>query len=152
MDTYETNVKHNIAETCAASVSIDDLFNFAGERPGQIFKYDKKLLYGDIRGSDKLRTSIGELYSTDGASSLPLENVLITSGAISANFLVFYTLISNGDHVICHHPTYQQLYSVPRSLGGEVDLWRAKPENKWQLDIEDLKRMIRPSTKLIVLK
>ena len=152
MDAYETNVEYNIAETCAASVSIDDLFDFACEQPSQIFKYGKKLLYGDIRGSDKLRTNVGESYSTNGASSLPLENVLITSGAISANFLVFYTLISKGDHVICHHPTYQQLYSVPRSLGAEVDLWKARPENKWQLDIEDLKKVIRPSTKLIVLK
>ena len=152
MDAYETNTKHNIAETCAASISIDDLYEFAGEQPGRIFQYSKKLLYGDIRGSNRLRKNIASIYSDQGASGLSLENVLVTSGAISANFLVLYTLISQGDHVICHHPTYQQLYSVPASLGGEVDLWRSRPENRWQLDIEELKKLIRPSTKLIILK
>ena len=152
MDAYETTAKHNIAETCAASISIDDLYKFANEGPGRIFSYGKKLLYGDIRGSYKLRSNIAALYSDRGAADLSTENLLVTSGAISANFLVLYALVGKGDHVICHHPTYQQLYSVPASFGAEVDLWRSKPEDDWQLDIKDLENLLRPTTKLIILK
>jgi aspartate/methionine/tyrosine aminotransferase len=36
-------------------------------------------------------------------------------------------------------------------LGAEVDLWKAKPENNWVPTIEDLKALIKPNTKLIVL-
>ena len=81
-----------------------------------------------------------------------MDNLLVTPGAIAANYLVLYTLISKGDHVICHHPTYQQLYSVPESLGAEVSLWKAREERRWQLDIEELKSLVRPNTKMIIVK
>lgn len=71
---------------------------------------------------------------------------------VAANFLALYTLIGKGDHVICQHPTYQQLYSVPASLGAEVDLWRTTPEGKWQLSISVLKSLIKPNTKMIIVK
>ena len=80
------------------------------------------------------------------------ENILITPGAIAANHLVFYGLVGKGDHVICHYPTYQQLYEVPASLGAEVTLWKAVAEKKWIPDLDELKQMIKPNTKLIVLK
>lgn len=69
-----------------------------------------------------------------------------------ANHLVFYALVGPGDHVICHYPTYQQLYDTPRSLGAEVDLWKTSPDNNWLPEIDELERMIRSNTKLIVIK
>jgi aspartate/methionine/tyrosine aminotransferase len=83
--------------------------------------------------------------------SLPPENVLITPGAIAANFLLLYTLIGPGDHVICVHPTYQQLYSVPESLGAEVSLWKLRRHKKYIPDVEDLKSLIKPNTKMIII-
>ena len=52
--------------------------------------------------------------------------------------------------MICHYPTYQQLYSVPESLGAEVSLWKAREEKKWQLDVQELKGLIKSNTKLLV--
>ena len=86
------------------------------------------------------------------ATPLPEENILITPGAIAANHLLFYALVGPGDHVICHYPTYQQLYDSPLSLGAEVDLWRARPEANWIPDIVELEKMIKPNTKLIIIK
>jgi aspartate/methionine/tyrosine aminotransferase len=77
---------------------------------------------------------------------------LITPGAIQANFLLLYALVGPGDHVICHYPTYQQLYSIPASLGAEVSLWTSREQERWSLDIEELKSLIKPNTKLIILK
>jgi aspartate/methionine/tyrosine aminotransferase len=88
----------------------------------------------------------------DTDTQLPEDNVLITPGAIAANHLVFYGLIGTGDHVVCHYPTYQQLYEIPSSLGGEVDLWRARPEKNWVPNIDELKKLIKDNTKLIVIK
>ena len=65
------------------------------------------------------------------SSPVPLGHILITPGAISANFLLLYTLIGPGDHVVCVYPTYQQLYSVPESLGAEVSLWKLQKEKKF---------------------
>jgi aspartate/methionine/tyrosine aminotransferase len=152
MDKYETEAKYNIAETCCASISIEQLQAISEDKNNPVIQPSKKLDYGAIRGSSALRSNLAILYSSRALSPLPTENILITPGAIAANFLVMYTLVGKDDHVICHYPTYQQLYSVPRSLGAEVSLWHARPEKDWTLDLEELEKLIKPNTKLIVIK
>ena len=152
MDAYETSAKYNLAETCAASISIEDLKALSDDKSKEIWDPSTKLNYGAIRGSQKLRSALARLYSSRAASPLPAENVLITPGAIAANHMLLYALIGRGDHVICHFPTYQQLYTVPASFGAEVSLWKAKEDSKWQLDIEELKSLVKPNTKLIIIK
>jgi aspartate/methionine/tyrosine aminotransferase len=152
MDTYETKTTYNIAETCCASISIEDLQDLSVDKSTSPISLATKLTYGTIRGSDQFRSHLSRLYSVKVPNPLPKENILITSGAIQANFLLHYALVGPGDHVICHYPTYQQLYSVPESIGAEVSLWKAKEEDGWKLDVKELESLIRPNTKLIVLK
>ena len=152
MDTYETTAKYNIAETCAASISLAQLRELSEDKSTEIWNPSTVLTYGPIRGSEKLRSNLANLYSSKAPSPLDPDHILITPGAIAANLTVFYGLIGKGDHVICHYPTYQQLYEVPASLGAEVSLWRAYEEKKWQLDIEELKGLIRPNTKMVIIK
>lgn len=152
MDKYETTATYNMAETCSASISVDDLKELSGDKSTNPFFLSTKLTYGAIRGSEQLRGSLANLYSVKLPSPLSLDNVLITAGAIQANFLLLYTLVGPGDHVICHYPTYQQLYSVPESLGAEVSLWKSKEADGWKLDTKELEALIRPNTKLIILK
>jgi aspartate/methionine/tyrosine aminotransferase len=169
MDRYENLAKYNIAETCCASVSIDELRSLSENKDRAVFDTSKMLTYGAIRGSDELRGHLARLYSARAPSPLSPEKILITTGAIQANYLCAYTLVSPGDHVICHYPTCrlanlsatearthmmpdQSLYEVPKQLGAEVDLWHTRPENGWLPDIEELKSLIKPNTKLIVLK
>ncbi|KAF2437100.1 PLP-dependent transferase [Tothia fuscella] len=151
MDTYQPKCKYDIAETCCASISVDQLKELSEDKETDILHPGKKLDYGEIRGSSELRNNLARLYSSKVGTPLPADNVIITPGAIAANHLVFYSLIGPGDHVICHYPTYQQLYATPESLGAEVDLWIAEFDKKWIPDIEDLKRLIKSNTKLIVL-
>jgi aspartate/methionine/tyrosine aminotransferase len=140
----------NIAETCAASVSYDDLVRMCEDKnvPSPIL-FSKKLTYGAIRGSEALRQRVALLFDrASDAEPLPADNIIITQGAISANFLLFYTLVGPGDHVICVYPTYQQLYSVPQSLGAEVSLWRLKETNGYVPDVSELEGLVRPNTKV----
>ncbi len=150
MDRYEnTPGVLNIAETCAASVSIDELVGMSTDKsgPGPL-TLSTKLTYGAIRGSDKLRQRVASLFSRDAPEPLPLENVLITQGAIVANFLLFYTLVGPGDHVVCVYPTYAQLYAVPRSLGAEVSMWKLKAEDGYMPNTTDLAGLVKPNTKV----
>lgn len=149
MDAHETHAKYNIAETCVASISLDDLRGLSEDKSSEIWSPSTKLTYGTIRGSEELRANLANRYSAK--KPFQADNILITPGAIAANMTVFYGLIGKGDHVICHYPTYQQLYEVPRRLGAEVDYWRAEESKKWQLDIEELKSLIRPNTKMIII-
>lgn len=152
MDEYETTAKYNIAETCCASLSVNELRELSEKKDEEIVDLSAVLNYGEIRGSMKLRYNLARLYSSKVGTPLHTDNILIQPGAIAANSLVLYSLIGPGDHVICHHPTYQQLYSYPASLGAEVDLWKAKAKKEWQPDIDDLKDLIKPNTKLIIIK
>ncbi|KAK4177738.1 putative aminotransferase [Triangularia setosa] len=153
----------NIAETCAASVSIDDLVQLCTDKdlPGP-FSTSKKLTYGAITGSETLRQRVASILdrglpnpedyvASSLTSPLPADNIIITQGAIAANFLLFYTLVGPGDHVVCVYPTYQQLYAVPESLGAEVSLWKLKKENDYVPNVEDLKGLVKENTKMIVL-
>jgi len=151
MDAYEHHCKFNVAETCCASVSLDQLRELSEDKRTDILKTDRVLTYGAIRGAEALRNNLARLYSAKVTTPLDPNNILTTPGAIQANYLVAYSLVGEGDHVICQYPTYQSLYSVPQSLGAEVDLWKASPEKKWIPDLEELKALIKPNTKLIVI-
>ncbi|KAF7515896.1 hypothetical protein G7054_g14380 [Neopestalotiopsis clavispora] len=154
MDAYETTPGVlNIAETCCASVSIDDLraLSKSNAAPSPI-DLSKKMTYGSILGSSELRQNITDLYKEDcGAEPLSSSSVIVTNGAIAANHLVFYSLVGQGDHVITVFPTYQQLYSVPESLGAEVSLWELKAEHGFVPDVAELERLIKKNTMMIVI-
>ena len=150
MDKYEvTPGVINIAETCASSISINELIQLSSDGNAQTpFDPDDKMTYGAIRGSQQLREHIASLCNSEGGETIPAANVLITQGAINANFLALYTLIGPGDHVICVYPTYQQLYSVPTSIGAETSLWRLREENDYVPDVAELEELVKSNTKV----
>lgn len=145
MDKYETTPHVlNIAETCAASISIDELRGLSDDKSKSPIDPSTVLTYGAIRGSDALRKLIAEHH---GGGGLAADNVVVAQGAISANFLTLFALLGRGDHVVCVYPTYQQLYSVPGSLGAEVSLWRLREENSFVPDVSELPGLVRDNTK-----
>src|SRR5271163_3574308 len=100
MDTHETTAKYNVAETCAASISLEDLASLAEtKREAALLPMAKKLTYGEIRGSSELRNNLAALYSARAPSAMDKEDILIMPGAIAANFLVLQALVGPGDHV-----------------------------------------------------
>ncbi|KHN97693.1 Pyridoxal phosphate-dependent transferase, major domain protein [Metarhizium album ARSEF 1941] len=153
MDTYEyTPDVLNVAETCCSSISMDELSSFSDGNPvTALMPTSRRLTYGSIRGSSALRHSVANLCSDASRHSLTEDNVIITQGAIGANFLVLYSLIGPGDHVICVYPTYQQLYSVPVSLGADVSLWTLRSETGYIPSVNELSGLIRDSTKMIII-
>jgi DNA-binding transcriptional MocR family regulator len=153
MDHYEnTPDVLNIAETCAASVSLVELSELSQKPGGQgPFDPSAKLTYGPIRGSLALRERVASLCGRrpgEAPSGLGPDDVIITQGAISANFLTFYTLVGPGDHVICVYPTYQQLYDVPASLGAEVSLWKLEVQKGFVPDPAELEGLVKDNTKV----
>ncbi|OOF99360.1 hypothetical protein ASPCADRAFT_1037 [Aspergillus carbonarius ITEM 5010] len=150
MDQHETTAVHNLAETCCASISLTDLVSFSQNTISteDLLNPTAKQNYGAIRGSEALRSNIANLYSE---STITKDHILVTNGGIAANFLALYSLIKPGDHVIVQYPTYQQLYSLPRSLGADVSLWCSDETNGWEVDVEELRKLVTDKTKLIII-
>lgn len=115
MDAYELKCQYNIAETCCASISVDQLRELSESKNKDIFQTSTPLTYGAIRGSDALRNNLARLYSAKSANPLPPDQILTTPGAIQANYLCAYALVGPGDHVICHYPTCECLRETFRA-------------------------------------
>ena len=147
MNEFEDHCKYNLAETCVKSMTIGELIEVSGKNTKLSEELaNMKLTYGEITGSKQLRKNIASLYKNQTT-----ENVMVTHGAVGANSLVYNTLISKGDKVVSVLPTYQQHYSIPESLGAELSILKLKPEHKFLPDINELKQLIKPDTKLIAL-
>lgn len=148
MNAYEVGAKYNIAETCVDSVSMDELFALTGTDK-ETFLNDfcaRRLTYGDIEGRPDFKKGIASLYKT-----ISPEEIVPTHGASGANHHIFYSLVQPGDRVISIMPTYQQLYSIPESLGADVQVMHLSKENGYLPDLEELKRLVLPGVKVICL-
>ena len=110
MNAYEEGARYNIAETCVDSVSVDELFDLAGENKDEFWREfsARRLTYGYIEGDPGLREGICRLYHT-----LKPDEIVPTHGAAGANHHIFYSIAEPGDRIISIMPTYQQLYSIP---------------------------------------
>lgn len=103
--------------------------------------------YTESQGIPALRKEIANLYT-----SLNSDQIVVSAGAEEAIFLLMNILLSPGDHVIVQAPAYQSLYEVANAIGCAVSRWELKENGSgWVSDIEELKRLIRPDTKAIVV-
>ena len=146
LNTYEHNVEINLAETCVDPFTLGGFLEFTKSFDFLEKFMNTKLTYGFIEGNPELREGIASWYE----HAQP-EEILVTGGAIEANFNSFYSLIEPGDTVISVAPTYQQLYSVAKGFGAEVKLLKLRPENGWLPDIEELKGLVDGKTKMIII-
>lgn len=148
LNVWENDAIYDIAGSSIASFTLEEVIALGGKTQEEFFAdlVKKKMNYGWIEGSPEFKEEVSKLYK-----NVKPEQVLQTNGATGANYLALYALIEPGDHVISIYPTYQQLYDIPRSFGAEVDLWHIKEENNWLPDLEELRRLIRPNTKMICI-
>ena len=148
MNAYETGARYNIAETCVDSISLDELFELSGTHKESFLNKlcARRLTYGYIEGSPDLKEGIATLYHT-----IRPDEIVPAHGASGANHHVFYSLINPGDKVISIMPSYQQLYSIPASLGAKVEILHLKKENSYLPDLEELEEMARDGVKMICL-
>jgi aspartate/methionine/tyrosine aminotransferase len=146
---HELHVEYDIAESGIFPLTANDLL--ALEPPDEREQTRQRLLdmrlgYSEATGTLELRTLLAETYD-----NCDPDNILVTTGAIEANFLLFNVLLEPGDHVIAPFPAYQQLYSVPRAIGCDVALWHIRPETGFCYDVKDLEQLVTSKTRLIVI-
>lgn len=149
MTAHELHVEYDIAESGIFPLTVSDLLAMEPpDRREQALDHllNLRLGYSEATGTLELRSWLAKTYQ----DCTPY-NILVTTGAIEANFLLFNVLLQPGDHVIAPYPAYQQLYSVPRALGCEVSLWQARPENGFQFDLDEVEGLVKPETRMIVI-
>jgi aspartate/methionine/tyrosine aminotransferase len=147
MNRFETQCRHNMAETCVNSITFDDLMQMTGKQDAIRAELGAmKLTYGAIEGSARLKQAIARLYD-----DRPIDHILVTHGAAGANALLYQTLIEPGDEVITFVPTYQQHTAIPKSLGAIVRPLLLRAEDGYAPDLAALRALITPRTRMIAL-
>lgn len=145
----EKHVDFNICESMVAAFTEEELLAIDPEGAAALRQTGahELLNYGWIEGSAEFKQGVAGLYQSEVAPDC----ILQTNGGTGANFNAMYALIEPGDHVIVESPAYEPLEVLARQFGAEVELWRLREEHAWQPDIGELRQIVRPDTKLIVL-
>lgn len=149
MTTWEFEVTHDICESGIKPFSLSEVFSLLPKSEAEALQQrilEGPLGYSEARGTETLRSALAATYPDTSS-----EEILVTTGAIEANFLLFNVLVQEGDHLIVVDPAYQQLQSVPRGLGADVELLSVIHDDGYYYDVEEIRSKIRSNTKLIVL-
>lgn len=131
------NIEYNLAESSVPDLKMKDL---------NLDLQNLALSYGDHLGNPELRHYIAK----DGKDLTP-DQVLITSGASAALFIIASSLLKPGDHAVILHPNYVTNIETPRAIGCKLYYLKLSFEEKFRLDFEKLGAMIKPDTRLVSL-
>lgn len=139
---WENRVKYNLTESGIHPYTFKELLDNE-EIEGLL---SLRLGYGQTNGSEELREAIASLYP--GAD---LDNVLVTNGSAEANFLTIWSNLEPGDELIYMLPNYMQIWGIARSFGITVKPFHLREDHNWAPDLEELKSLISPRTKMIAV-
>lgn len=131
---YDT-IRYNLSESSITDLVIGDL---------NVELPSLTLLYGAHRGSERLRSLIAGQNSGIGA-----QDVLVTSGAAGALFIVATSLLRREDHLVVVRPNYATNIETPRAIGCAVTHVDLQFEKGFRVDVAELAAAVTAQTKLI---
>jgi aspartate/methionine/tyrosine aminotransferase len=141
---WEFSVKHVLGASDVEGLGLEELLSLA-DAPTRELWSRLTLGYTESLGHPVLRAEIASLYD-----AVAPDDVLTLVGAEEGIFLVMHALLEAGDHAVVVWPSYQSLHEVARSIGADVTLLPLAPDD-WSLDLEHLRRALRPRTRVIVI-
>ena len=144
---YEFNTPYQLCNSDCETVTVAELLEMADVPLAQLGELS--LGYTESQGNPQLREMIAETYATATA-----EDVVILGTPVEGIYLAARALLNPGDEVIVLTPAYDALINMFEHVVGvdNVKKWAFTPtETGWELDFEQLHRLISPQTKLLVV-
>ncbi|NHK31000.1 MAG: aminotransferase class I/II-fold pyridoxal phosphate-dependent enzyme [Asgard group archaeon] len=140
----EKKVEYNLSESGVHPLLLRELLK---DNP----EYIETLLsteidYAHANGNPELRENIAALYSECKPS-----NVLVTVGAIEANYNSIHTLLQPGDEIAIMLPNYMQIWGIAKNHGLKINPFHLNQDKGWQVNLDELKQAVTPKTKLIAV-
>jgi aspartate/methionine/tyrosine aminotransferase len=128
-------IRYNLSESSIADRRLSDLGLTIPDMP---------LLYGEHRGRERLR----ELIAAEG-EGLTAADVLVTTGAAGALFIIATALLAKDDHLVVIRPNYATNLETPRAIGCEVTHIDLAFEDGFRIDLDRVAAALTPRTKVI---
>ena len=144
MSKYEQNVEYNLSESGVHPILLSELLADDPDYVNHLLATD--LNYPHVNGIPELRENIAALY--DGAAPT---NILVTVGAIEANYNIIRTLLSAGDEIVIMLPNYMQIWGIAKNHNLKLKTFQLREENNWAPDLEELNEVVTANTRLIAV-
>ncbi|MGQ9588159.1 MAG: pyridoxal phosphate-dependent aminotransferase [Thermoplasmata archaeon] len=106
--------------------------------------------YGPSAGIKELREAIAA-YLRRYRRDVSFENIIVTAGATEGMRIACETIIGEGDEALVPNPGFVVYGPDVALAGGEPVEYSLRPENDYLPDIEEVKSLITPRTKAIVV-
>jgi aspartate/methionine/tyrosine aminotransferase len=144
MSMFEQDVDYNLSESGVHPITLQELLAGSPTSMDDLLATD--LNYPHVNGIPELRQNIARLYN--GATP---DNVLVTVGAIEANYIATRTLLNPGDEIVVMLPNYMQIWGIAKNHGLNLKTFNLREDLGWAPDLDELKSVVTPKTKLIAV-
>jgi len=137
----EVNRRFNLAESTSQDLELGDLLSMVD------FEAFKRLRlgYGSAEGAEPLRNAISQMVG------VPADQVVTTQGTAMAMFMLAFELCRPGDEVVAITPCFPPSRDALYGCGVTVREHLLRFEEGFRLNVEDLKPLLSPATKLVCL-
>jgi aspartate/methionine/tyrosine aminotransferase len=144
MSKFEKEVDYNISESGVHPMTLKELIDYDPENINRLLATE--IDYAHANGIPELRENIAALYK--GATA---ENMLVTVGAIEANYNSISTLLSPGDEIVVMLPNYMQIWGIAKNCSLNLKTFHLQEKNGWAPDLDELNEVVTENTKLIAV-
>jgi aspartate aminotransferase len=107
--------------------------------------------YGPSPGLPELRKAIAEYMTKHRGVQFNPNQVVVTPGGKPIMFYVIMVCVDPGDEVIYPNPGFPIYESVINFVGAKPVPLALKEETGFRFDIEDLRKLITPKTRMLIL-
>ena len=144
MSLFEQEVEFNLSESGVHPVLLGELIENNPQLVEELLTTD--LNYPHVNGIPELRENIAALYE-----AATMDQVLVTVGAIEANYISVRTLLNPGDELVTMLPNYMQIWGVAKNHDCRVKTFSLVEENGWAPDLAELAEVVTEETKMIAV-
>ena len=128
-------IRYNLSESSVSDRKLSDL---------GLTIPDLTLLYGEHRGRERLRA----LIAAEG-KGIEADDVLITTGAAGALFIISTALLGAQDHLIVVRPNYATNIETPRAIGCATTHIELSFEEGFRIDFDRVASSFTPATRML---
>ena len=139
---WEFAARYHMTASDMQSLTIKELLALASPEDRAAFE-NMPLTYIETYGTPPLRAAIAGTYA-----GLQSEDVLCFAGAEEGLFCAMHAILGKDDHAVVVTPNYQSAEEIPLSICAVTGV-ALRADDNWRLDLDEVKKALRPNTKLL---
>jgi aspartate/methionine/tyrosine aminotransferase len=107
--------------------------------------------YTPASGIREVREATARYITKRTGVETRMENIVLTPGSKNLLYFTLLALVERGDEVIIPDPGYPIYRSLVDFIGGVAISAPIRESNEFRLDVEELKTLVSPKTKLLIV-